>query len=79
MLEMMKQYSRPCVPKRADVGLWQVKSSGDHTYEVNLDNKTCSCRKWDLSVLPCNHVVSAIYKAWKYPEDYASDLFKKPM
>jgi hypothetical protein len=58
-LEMMKTYSRKCSAMRADVGLWQVKS-GEKTYEVNLDRRTCSCRKWDLSGLPCNHVVSAI-------------------
>ena len=76
-LEMMKKYARNCTPQRADVGLWQV-SSGDHTYEVNLEKNTCSCRKWDLFGLPCNHAVSAIYKAGKYPEDFVSDFYKRP-
>jgi hypothetical protein len=77
-LEMMKTFSRKCTAVRADVGLWQVKS-GEHTYEVNLDNKTCACRKWDLSGLPCNHAVSAIYKARLHPEDFVSEFYKKPM
>jgi hypothetical protein len=77
-LELMKTFSRKCTAIRADVGLWQVKS-GEHTYEVNLDNKTCACRKWDLSGLPCNHAVSAIYKARLHPEDFVSHFFKKEM
>ena len=75
-LELMKKFARNCVPKRADDGLWQV-ASGDHTYSVNLANRTCACRKWDLSGLPCNHAVSAIYKAGEYPEDYVSEFFSK--
>lgn len=76
-LEMMKKYARHCIPQRADEGLWQV-ASGDHTYELNLDSRTCPCRKWDLTGFPCNHAISAIYKAGKYPEDYVSDFYKKP-
>ncbi|CAM0946298.1 unnamed protein product [Alopecurus aequalis] len=77
-LELMKKYSRNCVPIRSDIGLWQVKS-GNHAEEVNLDAATCSCRKWDMTGLPCNHTVSAIYKARMHPEDFVSDFFKKPM
>jgi hypothetical protein len=65
-LELMKLYARKCISSRADVGLWHsrvVKKS----YEVNLDNRKCSCRKWDLTGLPCNHAVSAIYKAKGHP------------
>ena len=63
-LEMMKKFARNCVSQRADDGLWQV-SSGDYSYEVNLAQRTCSCRKWDLSGLPCNHAVSEIHRSGK--------------
>ena len=42
-LELMKTYSRNCVPKRADLGLWQVKSC-DATHEVNLDMGSDACK-----------------------------------
>jgi hypothetical protein len=32
-----------------------------------------------MSGLPCNHAISAIYKAMMHPEDFVSDFFKKPM
>jgi hypothetical protein len=44
-LEVMKKYSRDCVPKRSDMGLWKVQS-GKVTHEVNMVSRTCSCRKW---------------------------------
>lgn len=75
-LELMKKYSRDCEPKRADLGLWQVKS-GKRTHSLDLNNMTCSCRKWQLSGLPCNHAVAAIYKSYQHPEDFVSDFFKK--
>ncbi|XP_022032469.1 uncharacterized protein LOC110933562 [Helianthus annuus] len=27
---------------------------------VNMKNRTCTCRKWDLTSMPCKHVVAAI-------------------
>ena len=38
----------------------------------------CGCRKWDLSGIPCNHAISAINKAKRFPEDYVCNFFKKP-
>lgn len=33
----------------------------DKRFTVSLENKTCSCRYWQLSGLPCCHAVSCIY------------------
>jgi hypothetical protein len=35
----------------------------EHKFTVNLDNKTCSCKYWQLSGLPCPHAISVIH--WK--------------
>lgn len=34
---------------------------GNYKSVVDLDAKTCSCRKWDISGIPCKHAVSAIF------------------
>ena len=49
-LELMKKFARGCIPKRADQGVWQVKS-GPATHEVSIDRRTCSCRKWQMTGL----------------------------
>ena len=36
-----------------------VKHANEGDGIVNIDAKTCSCRKWDLDQLPCLHAVAA--------------------
>jgi hypothetical protein len=80
VLEMAKKHSRFCTPRIADIGLWQVTNAkGDATYAVNLEAKTCGCRRWDVTGVPCNHACSAIIKSKQAPENYVSHFFKKPM
>lgn len=42
-------------------------SNGQDRYVVDL-----SCRKWDLSGIPCSHVVACMYRNNLRPEDYVS-------
>jgi hypothetical protein len=80
MLELSKKYSRFCTPRIADVGLWQVTNKkGDAIHAVNLQARTCGCRRWDVTGMPCNHACSAIIKAKQVPEQYVSTFFKKEM
>jgi hypothetical protein len=78
LLALSKRYSRDCTAKNADIGLWEV-TSGPRTHAVNLEARTCGCKKWDLTGIPCNHAVAAIVKCHQQPEDYVHDFFKKPM
>ena len=80
ILELSKKYSRFCTPRISDVDLWQVKNrKGDAIHEVNLVARTCGCRRWDVTGMPCNHAVSAIIKAKQVPEDYVNPIFKKQL
>ena len=36
---------------------------------VNLDEKTCTCRKWDLTAMPCKHAVAAIWNLAEHGGD----------
>ncbi|XP_076929639.1 uncharacterized protein LOC143594136 [Bidens hawaiensis] len=64
---------------------WIVIPSGGNAFEVrnvyeaytvDLDNRECSCRLWQISGLPSLHSVSAMYYINNDPEDYASDWFR---
>ncbi|XP_024156583.1 uncharacterized protein LOC112164579 [Rosa chinensis] len=44
---------------------------------VNLTARTCTCRMWDLSGVPCKHAVSAIYNNRADPEDFVADCYLK--
>jgi hypothetical protein len=79
-LAMEKKYSRYCTPVISGPHLWEVTNKkGDQKHAVNLEAKTCGCRKWDVTGIPCNHACAAIIKARQKPEDYVSNFFKKPM
>ena len=49
ILEENKKWSRLCTSKKAAANLWQVTSGVDRIYAVDLDAKSCGCKKWDLS------------------------------
>ncbi|XP_071676965.1 uncharacterized protein [Lolium perenne] len=79
ILEENKKWSRMYRSKKSVDGLWEVTNGTDKTYAVNLTARTCGCKRWDLSGIPCSHAVSAIYKAFLHPEDFVNDFFKKQM
>jgi len=43
---------------------------------VNLEQRTCSCKKWQLTGLPCNHAISLIcsYRGLEF-EDYVDTCY----
>nr|XP_043633287.1 uncharacterized protein LOC122604459 [Erigeron canadensis] len=41
--------------------LYQLKGPWQDQAVVNTTTKECSCRKWELTGLPCKHVVAAIW------------------
>ncbi|XP_056684368.1 uncharacterized protein [Spinacia oleracea] len=46
-------------------------------YVVSLLERTCSCNAWQLSGVPCNHAIAAIWKAVEHPEHYVASCFAK--
>ncbi|XP_076931917.1 uncharacterized protein LOC143597245 [Bidens hawaiensis] len=39
---------------------YQVKSLKSQCV-VNVEDRTCTCKRWDLTGMPCKHVVAALY------------------
>ncbi|XP_060179477.1 uncharacterized protein LOC132609489 [Lycium barbarum] len=49
------------IPPKADSWNYEIIGSTDiDTWAVDLYNKICSCRKWELSGIPCKHAICAI-------------------
>ncbi|XP_050217576.1 uncharacterized protein LOC126668414 [Mercurialis annua] len=69
--------------------LWQILWNGDDGYEVtsiydanvkhtvNTTIRACTCREWNLTGIPCQHAISAIFSAKEKPEDYVHDWYKE--
>jgi hypothetical protein len=47
----------------------------DHRFTVNLEDRTCLCRLWQLSGLPCPHTICSIYYAGRCLEDFVAKCY----
>ncbi|GJR80733.1 multidrug resistance-associated protein 5 [Tanacetum coccineum] len=67
---------------------WHVIPAGGNLYEVRLGSegftvdegkRTCSCRMWQLSGLPCVHATKVIFLINRVPESYVPTWFETDM
>ncbi|KAH7854285.1 hypothetical protein Vadar_012096 [Vaccinium darrowii] len=45
-------------------------------YKVNLPNKQCGCKKWEISGIPCIHAIAAMGFNNLEPLDFVDDCYK---
>ena len=55
---------------------FEVKQGHD-AFTVDEENRTCTCRMWQLSGIPCPHAVAAIFYINKHPDQYVPHWFRK--
>ncbi|XP_012831566.1 PREDICTED: uncharacterized protein LOC105952548 [Erythranthe guttata] len=46
-------------------------------FRVNLGDKTCSCRRWQLSGIPCAHAIAVMFHMSYLPESYMDNFYRK--
>ncbi|KAL2900116.1 EF-hand calcium-binding domain-containing protein 5, partial [Bienertia sinuspersici] len=49
------------------------------TLTMDLDARKCTCRKWDLSGIPCCHVIACIFFCYGNAEDYVDESYTREM
>lgn len=76
-LDKCKNQSFHCmvIPRRNRK--FKVKHAYKSTITIDLANRTCMCRVWDLTRIPCHLACTTIYLSKLQLEDYVSDCFKK--
>ncbi|GKA88094.1 multidrug resistance-associated protein 5 [Tanacetum coccineum] len=72
-IDLMKNHTRFWHVIHTSGESFEVRSGSD-ALKVDLSTRTCSCRMWQLSGLPC---VNAIFKINKMPEEYVPNWFRK--
>ncbi|KAL8555094.1 hypothetical protein ACS0TY_003046 [Phlomoides rotata] len=68
-LELTRYYSRNCICKPVVGGRYQIVTRDDG-YVVDLDDKTCTCREWQITGITCIHACTAIHFMHYNPADY---------
>lgn len=51
--------------------------NGPDQYGVNLFEKTCACRKWDMTGIPCPHAICCMWCNNVPPENYVAQFYRK--
>ncbi|XP_040374572.1 uncharacterized protein LOC121052774 [Rosa chinensis] len=65
-----------CIPYGTSSQQIEVESIGGSKYVVDLSRRTCACRRWDLTGIPCKHAISAINFMRQKPEDYVDASYQ---
>ncbi|CAL9030592.1 unnamed protein product [Prunus brigantina] len=76
IIEKNKLGSSQCIPRLAGEKLYQVSHIYGGEFVVDLRAKTCSCRRWNLSGIPCPHAISAIFQRCENPIAYVDACYK---
>ncbi|OAY62940.1 hypothetical protein ACMD2_24061 [Ananas comosus] len=75
ILESFREASRFYTLNPSTDVLFQVIAP-DSTEVVDLSKMTCSCKRWDIDGIPCNHAMRAIsFRLWD-PYDFVEDWFR---
>jgi SWIM zinc finger len=73
-LEKIKDLSSKCWPEPSSFKKFQVKCITDQ-FCIDMEAQTCSCRRWQLSGVPCSHAVSVMFFNKENPETYVDDCY----
>ncbi|KAK8510032.1 hypothetical protein V6N11_029034 [Hibiscus sabdariffa] len=74
-LDKLKIEPFNCIPDWSGGYTFQVRCPSTQ-FVVDMNKKTCSCRRWQLSGLPCSHAISCIFNQREHLEDYVDDCYK---
>ncbi|KAH7836945.1 hypothetical protein Vadar_007736 [Vaccinium darrowii] len=75
-LEMLVNNSYECIADWCGELNFQVRCPYGQ-YTVDLACHTCSCRKWDMTGMPCTHAIAAIQKSKQEPESFIHQCYSK--
>ncbi|GJS83990.1 ATP-dependent (S)-NAD(P)H-hydrate dehydratase isoform X3 [Tanacetum coccineum] len=82
LFNKIKEVASKCIVDWNGSDLFQVKGPYQDQCVVNLTQKTCSCRKWEISGIPCKHVIATIHDMTDNgmdvgtPEDWVHESYK---
>ncbi|XP_074290697.1 uncharacterized protein LOC141617401 [Silene latifolia] len=75
-LEWAKDEARFATFMQSDDGEFEVELKGEQ-YVVNLNSRSCGCKYWDLTGLPCPHSMACMLEKRMDPKDYVDEVYSK--
>ncbi|KAL0381974.1 UNVERIFIED_CONTAM: hypothetical protein Scaly_0484700 [Sesamum calycinum] len=77
LIEELKKKSMEYIAHWNGKDQFEVESCYGDKHNLHLGEKTCSCRKWQLTGIPCAHAISGMYFMGYKPEDYVHEYYHK--
>ncbi|KAH9612102.1 hypothetical protein KSS87_002582, partial [Heliosperma pusillum] len=77
-LDITSKLSRHCKLFQSEAHYFEVEYHAER-FVVDLHAKTCGCKKWDITGIPCPHVFACIIKKRLDPEDFVHPAYSKEM
>ena len=68
------ELANACFVSPAGEGIFEVAGEGTQ-YIVDLKVKSCTCRRWDLSGIPCSHAIACMREDRIAPEDMVHSCY----
>ncbi|KAH7862346.1 hypothetical protein Vadar_003544 [Vaccinium darrowii] len=75
-IEKLKDNLQLWIPRWCGSEQFEVTGPTGNQYRVDLVNRTCGCRKWDMSGIPCVHALASIKFLQQDPFDYVHEWYK---
>ncbi|XP_055807040.1 uncharacterized protein LOC129875840 [Solanum dulcamara] len=74
-LEQNKAKAAECIATKSDQFHYQTEDIYRRLFSVDLKEKTCSCRRWELTGIPCSHAIAAIWVKKDEPKMYVHKCY----
>ncbi|KAL4588010.1 hypothetical protein LXL04_000888 [Taraxacum kok-saghyz] len=69
LFEVIKKEAARYVAQYNGAGKYQVGCPWQDQYVVDLNDRSCTCRNWEITGMPCKHAVAAIWDRIANSED----------
>ncbi|XP_062089370.1 uncharacterized protein LOC133795917 [Humulus lupulus] len=73
VVEKNKSIAKNCLTTRAATYQFQVDCPNNESFDVDLQKRTCSCRRFQLTGIPCGHALAAIWTSGAEIMDYIQE------
>lgn len=64
-----------CIAIKSDEFHYQIEDMHLRLFSVDLKERTCSCKRWDLTGIPCKHAIATIWVKKDELEKYVHECY----
>ncbi|XP_071729347.1 uncharacterized protein [Rutidosis leptorrhynchoides] len=77
LFDVVKREANSCGVLWNGTGQYQVNGPHGDQVVVDMQNRSCACRKWEITGMPCKHVVACLYNMTENSMEVGRELWVK--